>query len=426
MPDIKPFRGIRYNPSIVSLPKVVAPPYDVISPRQQAALYDADPHNIVRLILGREENPYLAAAEYFQEWMTNQILLADGPRALYLLAQTFKGRDGKKITRRGFIAACKLEELGKGSIFPHERTHSGPREDRFRLFQATHAMFSQIFGLYGDPEGVLNSEFSDVMKDPPVADVTFEGVQHTMWRMSDERRILVMTEFLRDKRILIADGHHRYETALLYRDACRFRNPGHTGKEPYNFVPMFFSNMHDPGLVIFPTHRLVHGMPGFDAAKFKNALTTYFTLTQCDDARQMMTLLSNHPQHAFGLVLPGAFFVISVTDKDNLPRQAAEPEAISLLDVTVLHTLVLQRILNITDEQQEKKLHLWYEQDAEQAIAMVDEGKAQAAFLMNPTKIEQVRVVATAGRVMPQKSTFFYPKLLSGLVTYSFADLGDP
>ncbi len=425
MPDIKPFRGIRYSSSGVSLQKVVAPPYDVISQHQQAALYDADPHNVVRLILGREDDPYLSAAACFQEWLRKQILLVDEAPALYLVSQTFKGHDGTKITRRGFIAACRLQEFGQGSIFPHEKTHSGPKADRFRLFQATHAMFSQIFGLYSDPDGALNGQLSEAMIDAPAADLLFEGVQHTMWPMSDVRRILTMTEFLRDKRILIADGHHRYETALLYRDSCRFKNPLHSGKEPYNFVPMFFTNMHDPGLVIFPTHRVVHSLPDFDPVKLKGELKKYFTMTQCQNTAQMMTLLRNHQQHAFGVVLPdpGEVYVISAEDKDLLPRHASDPEAVSLLDVTILHSLVLKTILKISDEQQEKKLHLRYEQDAAEAIAQLHEGRAQAAFLMNPTKIEQVRAVATAGMVMPQKSTFFYPKLLSGLVTYSFAEM---
>lgn len=425
MPDIKPFRGIFYNPEFVPLARVLAPPYDVISPQQQTALYDADPHNVVRLILGREEDPYGSAAGYLREWMEKGILSIDDVPAFYLLAQTFRVAGSQSVTRRGIVAACRLEDLGKGSILPHEKTLSAPKEDRLRLFQATHAMFSQIFGLYSDPHHELDEHFSQCSTPSAAVDVTFEGVQNRLWRVRDGQRVSAIADFLRDKPILIADGHHRYETALLYRDSFRFKSPLHTGEEPYNFVPMFLTNMHDPGLVILPTHRLIYGIPDFDPLKLKLGLKNYFKLTDCDDAEQMMTLLRNHEQHAYGLVLRGRdpYHVMSIEDERYVAHEPSVPESVSSLDVSVLHTLVVKQILNISDEQQETKMFLEYDQDGARAIRAVREGKAQAVFLMNPTRIEQVRAVASAGMVMPQKSTFFYPKLLSGLVMYSFGEL---
>ncbi|MBI4546703.1 MAG: DUF1015 domain-containing protein [Ignavibacteriae bacterium] len=424
MPDIKPFRGIFYNLSKIELAKVVAPPYDVIFPEQQAELYEQSPYNVVRLILGREENRYQSAAAYFQQWRSEKVLIADEVPALYILSQTFSLPDERTVERRGFIAACKLEEFGQGTIFPHEKTLSKPKDDRFKLFMATHAMFSQIFSLYSDPNGIVNRIVEPVMNETPFCDVEFEGVKSRLWKLIESGKILTLAEFLKRQKVLIADGHHRYETALLYRDAQRLTNPNHTGKEPYNFVPMFFTNMSDPGLVVFPTHRLIRSLPGFDAQKLLKDLKTFFDINNQLDATELLNQLHRHSMHAFGLVVTQAphFFLLTLKHQPPI-RSAAAPELVMQLDVYLLHKLILKDLLHILDEQQEKNFYLEFERDELQAIQRVMQGQAQAVFLMNPTRVEQVRRVAEAGFTLPQKSTYFHPKLLSGLVNYSFVKL---
>lgn len=427
MPEIKPFRGLIYNPDLVKIADVVAPPYDVISPEMQNDLYNASPYNIVRLILGREEDRYAAAAQSLAAWRAANILHADRDRSLYVVVQSFALPDGRHVERRGFIAACQLEDIGKGSIYPHEKTLSKPREDRFKLFQATGAMFSQIFGLYSDPELRGDSMLDSVCTSSPLYDVTFDKVRNRVWRVTDERLTHRITEFIRHQRILIADGHHRYETALQYRDSARMKNPNHTGKEPYNFVPMFFTNMNAPGMVIFPTHRLLHSLPVFVQNDFLATLSKYFTTEKFLSREALMEKLRRERAHSFGLVLPNdpQFVLIKLRDLEAVRQLMHVHEAVAGLDVNILHQFIFKHLLNITEEAQEKKLYLEYEKDETNACRAVETGRAQAAFLMNPPPLEQVRSISSLGLVMPQKSTYFYPKLLSGLVGYSFVSLDD-
>ena len=423
MPDIKPFCGLLYNTSRVDIAEVVAPPYDVITNLQQQELYECSPYNVVRLVLNRDKDPYISAAKYLNEWRKTQIVISDSEPAIYVLSQTFTLSDGAQVDRKGFIAACRLEEFGKGSVYPHEKTHSGPKEDRFRLFQSTNSMFSQIFSLYSDPESALDVHLNMVMANHPSLDVTFEGVRNRLWKLTNERTILAIADELRSQRAFIADGHHRYETALAFRDAKRLQNPHHSGKESYNFVPMFFTNMHDPGLVILPTHRLLHSKPGFQPQKFLKALHQFFHVEGCSSLPQLMTLLSQCPRHSFGLILSteSHYSLLRLIDRSPNTKQSRVPEIVRQLDVSVLHDIIFKQVLGMSEEEQAKKLFIDYEKDSFRAAKAVEEGRAQAAFLMNPTPIEQVRSVAVAGFVMPQKSTYFYPKLLSGLVMYSFA-----
>jgi len=426
MPSVKPFKGILYNPARVNVSNVVAPPYDVISPQEQQSLYERDSHNVVRLVLNREANPYVAAGREYLSWLEEGSLSQDRLPAMYIHAQSFSDPEGRPVERWGFMAACKLEEFGKGSIYPHEKTLSGPREDRFRLFQATNAMFSQIFGLYSDPQHELDDSIRSVLNEQPVLDLNYDGVRNRLWRLSDERHESAIVSFLTGQKVLIADGHHRYETALLYRDARRLKNPGHLGTEPYNFVPMFFTNMHDPGLIIYPTHRLVHSLPGFAQEAFIESCRKYFSVAESGSTEALVRELKSHAKGAIGLFLadPDKWYLLRARERAVNEEMRATPPALAELDVSLLHIIIMKTILGMSDEAQEKKLHLRYEKDAGQAIASVQRGKSQAAFLMNPTRIEQVRGVASSGMVMPQKSTYFYPKILSGLVIYSFDERG--
>lgn len=426
MPDIKPFRGILYNPSKVSLADVVAPPYDVISPELQATLYDANPYNIVRLILGREEDRYSSAAHHFQQWQQEQILVRDERPALYVLHQMFEDLSGRWVTRRGFIALCRLEEFDKRVVLPHEKTLAKPREDRLNLLRATKANFDQVFSLYSDPHSEIDQYLNGVAKNSPIMDVAFEDVENKVWRLQDEQAINAIQIFLAEKQVLIADGHHRYETALAYREECRSKNPGHRGNELYNYVMMFFTNIDDESLVIYPTHRLVHSLARFDRSTFLTKLGEHFIIREFREYEDVAEGMKSSSVPAFGIVLQGDPFLYLATLKpaytgSNLVAEDL-PSAVKELDISLLHSHILKRLLGISVEAQELKKNIDYVKEARQAVARVREGTAQIAFFLNPTPIDRVRAVARAGYTMPQKSTYFYPKLLSGLILHSLTE----
>jgi uncharacterized protein (DUF1015 family) len=420
MPDIEPFRGYRYNPALVPLPEVIAPPYDVISPHQQALLYDANPHNIVRLILGREDDRYSSAARCYEEWKHKRLLLRDEQPAFYLLHQTFADDDGHQVTRRGFIVRCKLEGFDKQIVLPHEKTLAKPREDRLKLFKATEANFSQVFSLYSDPAMEIDATMKGIDNAEPIIDVEFEEVRNKLWRVEDGGAIQSIQRFLRRKQVLIADGHHRYETALAFRDFKKSQNSDHTGSEPYNYVMMFLTNIDEKGLVIFPTHRVVHSLLGFNSEAMLKKLERTFIVRKFREFETLSEGLKSSSTMSFGVVMSGdpAYSLISLKPSTSLADIIAEPipPEVKELDVTVLHTLILRDILGISLQDQEQKANLDYVKDVRQALRQVEERDAQLAFFLKPTRIDQVRAVAKAGHTMPQKSTYFYPKLLSGLV----------
>ncbi len=423
MPDIRPFRGILYNPAKVNLADVVAPPYDVISPEEQNRLYAASRYNVIRLILGREADRYASAAQYYRQWRSGQVLIRDEVPSFYLLVQDFQTSDRGTMERSGFISRCKLEDVGKGSIHPHEKTLAKPKEDRFRLFQATHANFSQVFGLYADPHDSLKSDFDMARTAQPHLDVTFGGVRNRVWRIQGETTVAALRKRMAEKSVLLADGHHRYETALIFRDAMQLNNPRHTGDEPYNFIMMYFTNLHDGGLVVLPTHRILHSLPHFDVREFLPRLKGDFHCEVQSDSGALLAKLRGHGRFAFGIVVPSdrQYHLCWLKDPSavSMSMNSSMPEAVKSLDVTILHSLIFEKILGISKQAQEQKRNLDYAKDAHEAIAFVNSQKAQAAFLMNPTPIEQVRAVAESGCTMPQKSTYFYPKLLSGLIINS-------
>jgi uncharacterized protein (DUF1015 family) len=418
MAHIIPFKGIRYSQAKVDIKRVVAPPYDVISPEQQKSLYEESPYNIVRLILGLEEDRYTSAAENYNRWREEKILIQDPLPAIYLIAQTFRGEDGSKVVRKGFIGACELVDLDKGIVLPHEKTLSKPKADRFNLMKATAANFSQIFGLYADPENALGKLISRTMEYEPHVDVTFEDVRNRLWIIAKNDDIALIQKHLENKQILIADGHHRYETALAYRDLRKKDNTSHTGTERYNYVMMFFTNMYDEGLVIYPTHRVLHSMPEFNPDRLLDDIKKFYSVKEVDGPDTLKESLKTKERYAFGLAIPGRQYLFSLdefTAVDSI-MPSGLPVELKALDVTVLHTHIFGSLLNISVEAQEQKLYLDYIKDFDDTISAVESRKVQAGFLMNPTPIDQVRDVAKAGFTMPQKSTYFYPKLISGLV----------
>lgn len=439
MAEIIPFRAVLYNNAKVGdLNKVMAPPYDVISPKLQDELYARHQNNVVRLILSKIEpadsqgsDRYSRAAADLEKWLNDGVLVRDEKPSIYYYKQTYTLKTGKTQTRKGFIALTRLVDFGKG-IHPHEKTLSGPKADRLRLMQAADANMSCIFSLYSEPSlGInktLDAAINDISADIDVKDD--DGIANTLWRVSDPAAVSAVTGALGDKSLFIADGHHRYETALNYRNQMMDKNPNHTGNEPYNFVLMYFSNMDDEGMTIWPTHRVVHSLNNFNETAFFDRCAEYFDIkkfpfTEADEEAKRKAFLETLEKAGKETVAIGVktrakdeYSVLTLKNAGIMDKVFGDqiPDVFKALDVTVLHSLVLSRILGITQEAQEKQQNLVYVKSSEEAISASGRDANQLAFLLNPTRIEQVKSVALAGFVMPQKSTYFYPKLLSGLV----------
>ncbi|GMR04717.1 MAG: DUF1015 domain-containing protein [Thermodesulfobacteriota bacterium] len=440
MAEIKPFRAFVYNADKVEdLAAVMAPPYDVISPAYQDKLYSRHEYNIVRLILGKTEevdnagsDRYSRAAEELGRWKDEGVLKKDEKPAIYYYVQKYTLPDGSRPTRKGFIALSRLEEFGKGKIHAHERTLSGPKADRLKLMRACNANFSCIFSLYSEPGLTINKTLDNAVKSlEPIIDVFGDdGVENVVYRVVDAKVLEKVCEVMRAKTLFIADGHHRYETALNYRNLMREKNPDNNGDAPYNYVMMYFSNMDDEGMTIWPTHRVVHSVKGFNRDAFMSQIEKYFdikefeyNLDNMDEVNKTFVSAleeSGKSKNAFGVHLAGEqkYYLITLKSPELLKDLFSEemPAIYKNLDVTVLHELILSRILGISREDQEKQKNLTYVKSIGDAFEVMGDESNQIVFLLNPTRISQVRDIAEAGSVMPQKSTYFFPKLLSGLV----------
>jgi uncharacterized protein (DUF1015 family) len=424
MAHIKPFRAYCYNTDRVRLDDVVAPPYDVISQIQRDELYRRNDFNSIKLILGRGKDPYREAGDFFNEWKSDGVLVRDQVPAMYLVAQNFRKLDGSEVVRTGVIAAFRLEELGAASVFPHERTLSTPKEDRMKLLSATRAMFSQIFGLYADPAHLIDRLLAEAMRGDPDLHAVYEGVENSLWKIADQNLLLQIQTAMAERKVLIADGHHRYETALAYAAGRRAEHPGHTGKESYNFVPMYLTNLHNPGIAVLATHRMVHGIPGFTPENFLKSVPASFavqSLGSMDDLLARIARPSDPP--LIGLILRDEqmFYLLRPSGR-QLTGAKKYSSAIDMIDVVLLERIIFTAQLGMTEKDIQTKRFIEYEKDADECLAAVREGAAQAAFLLQPPHLERIKAVAEAGFVLPQKSTYFYPKLLSGTVIYSFSD----
>jgi uncharacterized protein (DUF1015 family) len=436
MAEIHPFRALRYNSSRVSLPDVVTQPYDKITPEMRERYYAASPANLVRIILGKPEpgdsernNVYTRAAQYFSDWRRGQIFCQDDQPSFYVYAQRFTapGTSGAQYERRGFIGAGKLEEYGAGVIFRHEATFSGIKTDRLNLLRATRAHFGQLFMLYDDPQGVADSLLRTATAAlPPVIDVNDEyGVQHRVWQVWQPEIMRQVQQAMAGKQLIIADGHHRYETALNYRNEMRQRAGEHSSPDaPFERVMMTFVNMAAEGLLILPTHRVLAGVPGFDIAPLIERARQFFQvnpLRERVDAASAARLLHQAGANGTALVAvtaPGDFILQARPEANRAPGLAGLSPRQRQLDVCKLHKILLEDVLKISETDIRDQTCIHYVRDAGEAIARVRQG-ADVAFLMNPVPIGQVREVAFAGEVLPQKSTDFYPKLLSGLTVYA-------
>ncbi|MGD0732048.1 MAG: DUF1015 domain-containing protein [Terracidiphilus sp.] len=439
MARIYPFRAWRYNSSVVRLEDVVTQPYDKISPSMQQAYYQRSPFNLVRIILGLPElfdaedgeNVYTRAARDFRSWREQGVLVQEKDPCIFAYSQRFRvpGSDFVK-ERRGFIALGKLHEYSEQVVFRHEQTLSKPKTDRLNLLKATRAHFGQIFMLYSDPGGSVERILYDG-NGPAEAEVTDEyGVLHRLWRVSDPAAIRLLTTSMDDRKLIIADGHHRYETALNYAREHAADSPAQTQHTPSQLaqppypeaaVMMTFVNMDSDGLVVLPTHRVVHSLVGFDPASFFQAAEEFFTIETLPpaDAAHYIEILGQKQGTAFiAVTRDGAKFLRSRPEAVEAAL-AGLPERQRQLDLSQLHSIVLDRLLGLDAAKVSDQTNIRYLRDAGDAVEQVQRGQADIAFLTNPVSMEQLREVAFAGDVMPQKSTDFFPKLLSGLTIYA-------
>jgi uncharacterized protein (DUF1015 family) len=432
MAEIIPFKALRYDPDQVKLEDVLTQPYDKITPEMQSKYYERSAHNLVRIILGKAGetdtdafNVYTRAAEYLHDWRSSGILKQDPEPGIYAYSQTFTVPGTRELAeRRGLIALGRLHNYADGVVFRHEQTLAKPRADRLNLLRATRAHFGQIFMLYSDPKDEIEALLKKQTEEDPDTSLLDEyETLHRLWRIHDSALIQAVQQRMQDKKLLIADGHHRYETALAYRNERRAESGSSDPNAPYEFVMMTLIPMESRGLIILPTHRIVHGLPTFDRERMLEAAGQFFEIDRIDlrtESRSATTLLGQAGENGTAFVAVTRQGPYLMRAKKNAVQDALGqvPSLQRELDVVQLHRIMLERVLGISEEAVRNQENVRYERDAFEAISWVRQG-ANVAFLMNPAKIDQVRDIAFGGEVLPQKSTDFYPKLLSGLAIYA-------
>jgi uncharacterized protein (DUF1015 family) len=414
MAELRGFKGLHFNKRLVgSLDRVVTPPFDVISPEERDHLASRSPYNMVTLILPKEaegRTRYEVAQQHLADWLARGVLRQDPEESFYLLEQTFRGIDGVERVRRGFLGITKLPEKGENTVLGHENTFEGPVEDRLRLTEATRANLSPVMVLYSDPRQEIASFFQPIY-DRPEDDCayTFDRVTQRLWRVPHSPTV---ADFFRDKKLYLADGHHRFKTACAYRDRMR-QMEGSVGLRPYDFVLMGFIPLEDSGLVIYSPHRLLDRPPEFAPKIFLAALEKWFEVTPVPDDPLART--EAEPGCVIGMAIHGAgqyLLKLRIDQRDALLGRN-HSRAWQDLDVAVLHRGVLKQILGLPEA-----VKLTYEVDASKAAEAVSTGRKGLAFFLRPIRPDTVKACAEAGDPMPQKSTYFFPKLPAGLAIY--------
>jgi uncharacterized protein (DUF1015 family) len=412
MADLEPLTALHYNlEKTGGLQDVVAPPYDVIDAEQRARLAAGSPYNVVRIDLPEGEDPYAEAARLLTEWREEQVIVPDGTPAVWGFEQDYIGPDAQPRTRAGFFARVRIEEYGPGRVRPHERTHPGPKEDRLRLTRATKCNLSPIFSLFSDPGGEATGALERATATDPWAQATDEdGTVSRLWRTDDPAVIEAVRAASAGAELLIADGHHRYETARIFAEEVG-------GNGPHRYVLMCLVALQDPGLTVFPTHRLVRHLRPDQLEALADALKGSFEIKELDSISELapqagdtVTLgyIDAHFRRPYRLTLEDQ----AIADE----ALAGHSEAYRRLDTAVVEALLLKGALGMSDEDIDHLTQLGYERDADRAIKLVQSGQYDAAFLMAPIPIEHVHAVAAAGETMPPKSTYFYPKVPTGLL----------
>jgi uncharacterized protein (DUF1015 family) len=414
MAQIEPLRALHYSlQETGGLQDVIAPPYDVIDAEQRAALVARSPYNVVEIDLPQGEDPYAAAARTLQSWRADGIVVQDETPAIWALAQDYVGPDGQRRTRRGFLCRVRVTDYGPGRIRPHERTHPGPKEDRLRLTRATKANLSPIFSLFSDPEGAAWQALAPSTAQQPYATATDEdGTVNRLWRVEQPDAVGAVQRALGDKELLIADGHHRYETARVYAEEVG-------GEGDHRYVLMCLVALEDPGLTVFPTHRLLKDLTPEQQEALATALRTSFEIEELATTDALAPPESRDGELKIGYLDSHFRRPFMLTLKDAALADAALPEHAEpyrRLDTAVLEALILKGALRMTDEDIDHLAGLGYARDFADALALVESGAYDAAFFMAPTPVDRVRAVAAAGESMPPKSTYFFPKVPTGLV----------
>ncbi len=438
MADIIPFKGIRYNKEkIKDLNPVMTPPYDIISSAQQEMYYNRDEFNMIKLDLVKElptdterDNRYTRASNTFTQWLSNKVLVEEGQPSIYFYEVSYT-KYGPEKTMKGFIALCRLEEFGKGKVVPHEYTLSKPKSDRLNLLRSCQANFSLIFSLYSSREGNINKTIEGRLQGaaPDIDVVDDNGDRHRLWVVSDPAVIGTVQNEMKEKTVYIADGHHRYEASLNYRNEVRQKS----GEGPHDYIMMFFANMDEPGLTVLPTHRLIFGVSDDLIFSLYDSLTKYFrirdfefsSVSESGARRQLADAIKKAgPQdHYLGMYIKGEnkYSLLELKGEDTLlDIQSDRPLSWRRLDVSILQSLILEEILGFSEESISRQENLCYVKDFDESIRKVRDEEYQAAFLLNATKIGEIKDVTETGERMPQKSTYFYPKCLTGLVINKF------
>jgi uncharacterized protein (DUF1015 family) len=421
MADIQPFRGVLYDTNQVKTDDVLTQPYDKITPEMREKYLKLSPYNLVRIELGKEQtgdtdtnNKYTRARDLYQTWLRKGILRRSAKPALYYLEQYFAAPDGSgPRTRKALIARVRLHRWDEGVVLPHEHTLSKPKADRLALLRACGSQQGQIFMLYPHPKRAP----LPAPKDAPTLTATDDyGVVNKLWEITDAKAIKAAQASLREAKFYIADGHHRYETALAFRDECRAAADKPDPSAPYEFVMATLVDMSDPGLIVLPTHRTVANLSAFDAPQFREQLAKSFTMESLPSLEKLLVAMKSG-KHLIGMRDASGFALLRPRDLDALrPLFAKKPPLWHTLDVAILHVGILEALLGIDEARLREESNVTYWREPDKAAARVDTGQAQLAFLLNPTDVQDVKAIADARSRMPQKSTDFYPKLLSGIV----------
>jgi uncharacterized protein (DUF1015 family) len=426
MAIIKPFKALRYHtPRIDNPATVLAPPYDVMSQEQRDMYYDRSEHNIIRVDLPKDTksgDKYRAAAVLLDEWERSELLVTESKPALYVTEEHFIDGDGYRRVRRGFIAILKVEDFSEGTVFPHEKTFKKHKEDRNRLFNETHAQFNPVFSFYSDPENKIAPVLKTVV-DRSLPDVNFkfdDGVTRTMWTLTNPVSIDKIVSAMKPLQVFIADGHHRYETMLEYSRKLD-RELGNTGKDmPYQYVLMYLVNIKDEGLSILATHRMFKNLPGFSEEGALEKLNANFTVEKVERNIAMERLREQPAEPVMAAQIGKDYYWLAARPEvlqSNKELQKLH-ETVRNLNVTVCSQLVYKSLIGDVDNVLD---YIGYEIDRDKVDSQVESGQYEMAIYLGPTTIESIEQVARAREVMPQKSTYFYPKLLTGLAIYRFS-----
>lgn len=422
MAEIKPFRGMRYNTFLAGkIGELCCPPYDIISEEERLGYIAENEYNVIRLELPKEGGDvYKTAGEVLDMWRNTGVLVHEIKPAVYIYEEEFNAYN-KRSSVKGIIVRVKVEEFSKGVILPHEFTLSKAKADRFNLMKATNCNFSQIYALYMDEEHTTLKtidRLSDRKPDQKFTDS--DHVTHKLWIITDEKVIEKLVNDFADRKLYIADGHHRYETALNYRNYCRENGISKEG-DPQDYQMMYLVDMQHPGLVVFPTHRMVRDLESFDKDEVLKGCEEYFDITKFTSVGNINSELAKQYKQgkkAFGFYCgKGEWYLLVLKDIEVMAKVLPDlSEASQQLDVSVLHSLILEKTMGIDKENMANQINLTYTKFFEEAIMKVDKGEFQCSFILNPTRVTEIRDVAAAGEKMPQKSTYFYPKMITGMV----------